>query len=1421
MVVFARQNLIADPPFSRMDLINCRNLLIYLEPSLQQKALPTFHYALKPEGFLVLGASESISGFTDLFESVDNKQKIYSKKAAPTRAFHLPVRKEHDERSSPGRRPQTPLPLESSQGGALEGFHGELNAQREADRITLNRFTPPGVLVNADLQILQFRGATGAYLEPPAGKASFDVLKMARPGLMLALRAAINQAKKDNKTARRDHIRLTQNGETRMVNVEVIPLKNVRERCVLILFEDVEQAERSRAPSRDQPQGAVRTARPSSKQEESRLLADSERELSETREYLQSVQEQHEAATEELQAANEEVQSANEELQSTNEELETSKEELESANEELTTVNEEMSNRNVELNRLNNDLVNFQHSTKLALLLVGRDLTLLRFSPQAQKQFDLLTTDVGRPIGHLGRHLALADGAEPRLDLEGLSADVTASMHEQACEVQDTSGRWHSLRARPYVTLDNKVEGAVLVLMDIDALKRSEGKAKATREYAENVVETVREPLLVLDRELRVESANRSFYRTFSAAPVETIGQFVFELANHQWDIPRLRALLAEVLAQGASIEDFQVECDLEVGLRTMLLNARSIFDPHRKIDRILLAIEDITERKRTESLLSSQKHVFEMAAVGASLPEMLEFLLRTFETQSPKKTQVAIHMLDESGARFLQTVAPSLPPAYAQAVDGMAVSSAGGTCCAAVSRRQHVSVSDIAACQEWPAFAQFTLPLGLRASFSTPIVSSTGRILGTFVSYDHEVREPNPQDVLYGDVVTRTASIVIERKQAETALRQNEVLFSTLVDQAPNGMYVVDAQFRMQQVNSRALPVFAAVHPLIGRDFSEVIKILWGPEVGGDIADIFRHTLETGERYISPSSTNRREDLGVEQSYEWETQRLTLPDGEHAVVCYFTDITGLKHGERARDRLAAIIESSEDAIYSEDLNGVITSWNRGAERLFGYIAPEAVGRHMSFLDPSGRIDGETSSIGRIRQGEFVEQYETMGRCEDGTLVDIALTISPIKNDQGKILGISNIARDITDRKRAREELEQRVVDRTQELVQAHERERALATELNLTEQRERKRLATDMHDYLAQLLVLGKMKLDQSKRPTQTVEKRDALIEEMDAVLSDALAYTRTLVIDLCPPILHEFGLPAALKWLGERMQRHELTVTVQIDTDDLQLPEDRALLLFQSVRELLMNVVKHARSDTATVRVEQDSSALRIEVQDQGVGFTPGASGVHGGDPASSSKFGLFSIRERMMSLGGRFELHSTPGNGATATLVLPLGGRAADGSGLKVLRSELGRSEPGVSSNQVRNSELKTQTLHQQGAKIRVLLVDDHAMVRQGLRSVLESYPDVGVVGEGVNGEEAVVAAEALQPSHVVMDVNMPKMNGIEATTRITSRYPHVIVIGLSVNATPAIEELMIRAGAARLLSKDGVVNELYQAIQETLG
>ncbi|HVQ14296.1 MAG TPA: chemotaxis protein CheB, partial [Vicinamibacterales bacterium] len=484
-VVFARQNVISDPPFSRMDVISCRNLLIYFEPELQKRVFPVFHYALKPGGFLCLGASESIGAFTELFEPLDKKHKIFAKRAAPTTTFRSPAGK-HGGRPITSAAGATVGRTVSTHDGPVDRLSAELSAVREADRLTVNQFAPPAVLIDANLQVLQFRGLTGAYLEPPKGKASFDVLKMARSGLTLPLRAAIHKAKRDRNAVRKEGVRIEHDGMIRTVNVDVIPLNNLPERCFLIVFEAADRAGASASAAKPR-RGKAIPPRVSQHGEPSRRESELERDLADTRDYLQSVQEQHDAANEELQASNEEVQSANEELQSINEELETSKEELESTNEELTTVNDEMVNRNAELNRLNSDLINFQTSARQAIIVLGRDLTIRRFSVQAEKQFNLMVADVGRPISHVRHDLDVRD-------LDALIVRVIDAVREEEREVQDATGRWFLLRVRPYISIDNKVDGAVLVLVDVDALKRAEQASVVAREYADNIIDTLREP---------------------------------------------------------------------------------------------------------------------------------------------------------------------------------------------------------------------------------------------------------------------------------------------------------------------------------------------------------------------------------------------------------------------------------------------------------------------------------------------------------------------------------------------------------------------------------------------------------------------------------------------------------------------------------------------------------------------------------------------------------------------------------------------------------------------------------------------------------------------------------------------------------------------------------------------------------------
>ena len=443
--VFARQNVTKDPPFSKLDLISCRNVMIYFGTSLQKKVISVFHYALRPDGYLLLGTSESIGTFVDLFDIADRKNKIYRKKAVKIRpVIDFNLEKPGGPSEQKERRDEPELPAPAA-------------VFRDADRVLLSHFSPPGVLINEDMDVLQFRGRTSRYLEPPSGAASFNVLKMAREGLLAELRSAIYTARKKDAPDRREGIRVKSEDRTITVNIEAIPFIGAsKERFILVVFDEQKES-KSRGRRKEKP------AKPETAQA-GRLR----RELDATREYLQSIIEEQESMNEELRSANEEIQSSNEELQSTNEELETAKEELQSSNEELMTLNEELENRNDELAQANNDLVNLLSAVDIPIVMLDSKLRIRRFNPGAQRSWNLISTDIGRSINDIKTSLHLEN-------LDEVVARVIDNLEVRELEVQDRTGRSHSLRIRPYKTTDNKIDGAVLVLVDLEEFRTQPG----------------------------------------------------------------------------------------------------------------------------------------------------------------------------------------------------------------------------------------------------------------------------------------------------------------------------------------------------------------------------------------------------------------------------------------------------------------------------------------------------------------------------------------------------------------------------------------------------------------------------------------------------------------------------------------------------------------------------------------------------------------------------------------------------------------------------------------------------------------------------------------------------------------------------------------------------------------------------------
>jgi len=389
----------------------------------------------------------------------------------------------------------------------------DLDLQLAADQIVLDRYAPVGVIIDQEMEILQFRGQTGAYLEPASGKASFNLLKMARVDLLL-LRSAIYQAKRQDESVRKEGLLLKSNNQVRTVNVEVIPFKapTERKRYFLVLFEE---ATPSAITKLEEVQASLHTKGKQTQLEQEN--AQLKQELATTKEYLQSIIEEHSATNQSLQVASEEILSSNEELQSTNEELETAQEEIQATNEELNTVNEELRHRNLELNQINNDLQNLLNSINIPILMLSGDQRIRHFTSGAERNFNLIPTDVGRPFRDI----------QPKISIPNLGQLIkevidTPTVKEQ--EVQDQEGYWYHLRIRPYKTMENQIDGAVIGLIDINSLKRSAVLLEEARDYAAAIVDTVRQPLVVLDADLRVITANRCFYKCFKFHQTEQRG---------------------------------------------------------------------------------------------------------------------------------------------------------------------------------------------------------------------------------------------------------------------------------------------------------------------------------------------------------------------------------------------------------------------------------------------------------------------------------------------------------------------------------------------------------------------------------------------------------------------------------------------------------------------------------------------------------------------------------------------------------------------------------------------------------------------------------------------------------------------------------------------------------------------------------
>ncbi|MBW4709379.1 PAS domain S-box protein [Roseobacter sp. YSTF-M11] len=562
-VVFANQNILADAPFSRLDLISCRNLLIYLTPDAQDRVISMFHFALNDGGFLLLGSSETVGGHDALFQPLSRRHHVYSRLG---KGRHRPIDFPIAAQRSAGAgtaRPRTGTVAETTRLADL------------SQRMLVQRYAPAAVLINAKFEVLYVEGPADQFLKVPPGEASQSVLAMARQGLRAKLAATIRTAQQTGKdTTAAGNV--TRDGRRTPVTITAHPAPEDDANLLLVTFAD-------QTP-----------VTPETAKEETNTSASArkqiEQELEATRLDLQNTIRDFERSTEELKAANEEAMSMNEEFQSTNEELETSKEELQSLNEELTTLNTQLQQKVDDERRMADDLNNLLSSSGVATLFLDRELKIMRFTPATRELFNVISNDVGRHFGDI-------TGKVDDPDLLSDARSVLDTLKPGETEVQGEAGSWFLRRILPYRTQDGKIDGVVITFSDVSDLKTLQHAIQMARRFAERVVNTVREPLLVLDSGLRVVSVSKSFHRIFGTSDAGVVGENLFRVQDGRWNIPDLRQLLERILPDQTTVEAFEVTADHEeAGPRHMVLNARKVEGDTDGDNLILLAIEDISD---------------------------------------------------------------------------------------------------------------------------------------------------------------------------------------------------------------------------------------------------------------------------------------------------------------------------------------------------------------------------------------------------------------------------------------------------------------------------------------------------------------------------------------------------------------------------------------------------------------------------------------------------------------------------------------------------------------------------------------------------------------------------------------------------------------------------------------------------------
>ena len=1257
-VLFAPHSVLVDPPFSRLDLVSCRNLLIYFQRDLQRQALALFHYALRPGGLLFLGSSESSAGDPGLFATLDKKARLYRRLDVETPAPALPhvprvLRAPAPNGDAP---PLPPLPAEEPSPSDAEAHHQRLR----------ERTAPPSVLVGESGEVAHVSHGTAPFLQVPSGAPSRVLAKILRPELRAAVQSALFQARRDGRPATAGPAELAVDGETRPVRVEARP--DARSGLVQVVFDVLPAVPHS----------------PGGPPDGDGVLAEA---LRQTEEQLQVSVEEFETSREELRAQNEELQSINEELRSTAEELETAKEEAQSMAEELRTVNDELKHKVDETARAKGDLENLIASTEIATLFLDRDLRIQRFTPPVQDLFHVRASDVGRPLGDLAQRFG---GGRLVEDAEA----VIGRLETTEREVEAEDGRWYLVHARPYRSVEDRIDGVVVTFVDITRRKADEHALQASAERAAfraalaDALRQHADPLAVQD------AAARLLGRHLGASRVhygEVDGEHVVTAEGYADGVPGLpgrfemsafgpalvgalregRTVVAPDVAASGSLPAEAVAAHAEIGVAAQVVvplvkdgQLRAVLAVHQSAPREWTAAEVAVVEEAAERTWGAAERARAQAALQAS-EALFDVTISTVSD--------FIYTFDREG-RFVFVNQPLLDLWELPLAD-------------AVGKTFHEL--------DYPA------DLADRLKRQVAEVFETGRGLtdetpytgadGAEGFYEYIFRPLLDNDGAVSLVVGSTRDVT-ERRRAELALAaeaQRAGFRATLADT----LRAVSDPVAVQAQAARALGMHLGAsrvhyaelepdgeHAVVVRDYARGV-----PDGSGryDLSDLpfligearAGRTLVVSDvaadGRLSPAEAERYASLPVaallvvplvkeghlvalfavhrDAPHAWADAEVALveetAEQTWAAVERARAEAALRQSE---DRLRQVAETVPDVLFRAAPDGTVDFVNHQFEALTGRPPSDVMGSLMwpDLVHPDDRDRVEAVWAQARASGE---PYETRYRLLTPSGPCWVITRArPFPDHEGAVMAWFGTITDIDALARVEDEVRQLNAGLAERVAERTEQVRELSARLVRAEEHERQRIALVLHDDLQQQLAGLGMILNVLRR---SADGDGELHDRAAEIVAEASALTRSLASEMSPPSLASDDFAETVRWLADRKRdRHQLEVAVE--AEPCPVPDrDVRSLLYQALRELLFNVVKHAGTADATVRARRDGADAVIEVVDDGDGFD-------GDAPLDTDGLGLFSVRERIEHAGGRLDIDAQPGRGVRATITVPAG-------------------------------------------------------------------------------------------------------------------------------------------------------------------